>query len=281
MARGIVVVAQNNETDNYVDQAVVLALSLKAANSETPVSIITNDQIEEADKAVFDQVIEIPWGDKAADTDWKIENRWKVFHVSPYDETIVLDTDMIALDNIDHWWEFLKNYDLYFTTNVLTYRNEKVSSGYYRDAFLNNNLPNIYTGMYYFKKTKFTHHFFSYLEIVMQYWEEFYDLFVPESKPKHMSVDVCAAITCKLLDYTNKVTNPNILTPSFVHMKSKVQNWKNSRNNWIDTINPYMDEQCELKIGNFRQTGLFHYTESKFLEHTKAKEKYRRLLNVE
>ena len=49
----------------------------------------------------FDQIIPIPFGDAADDSEWKVENRWKIYHASPYDETIVMDTDMLVLQNID------------------------------------------------------------------------------------------------------------------------------------------------------------------------------------
>ena len=44
--------------------------------------------------------------DKAKDSDWKIENRYKAFELS-YDETIVLDSDVLVLDKID-WYPFCR-----------------------------------------------------------------------------------------------------------------------------------------------------------------------------
>ena len=42
-------------------------------------------------KHVFDNIIPIPWGNLAKNSDWKIENRWKLYHLSPYEHTIVMD----------------------------------------------------------------------------------------------------------------------------------------------------------------------------------------------
>ena len=33
----------------------------------------------------------------------------------PFDETIVLDADMLVLEDITHWWKALSNYELYYT----------------------------------------------------------------------------------------------------------------------------------------------------------------------
>lgn len=279
MSKGILVVAQNNYKIDYVEQAVVLALSLKLTNPSVPISIVTNDNISKEDAELFDKIIPIPWDDLAASQDWKIENRWKTYYASPYDETIVMDTDMLVLENIDHWWTFLSNYNLYFSTNTLTYRNETVSSDYYRKTFTKNNLPNIYTGIYYFKKSDFAQIFFNNLEIVFKNWQKFYDIFLTEDTPKFVSMDVCAAITLKLLDYVHLTTNTKSSIPTFVHMKSYVQNWSISSNKWTRTISAYLNDKCELKIGNHQQHGIFHYTEKDFIKATRAKQKYKELLN--
>ena len=135
MSRGIAVLAQNSDSVDYVEQACILAMSLHATNSNSKISIITNDSVPEDYISLFDKVIPIPFGDSAKDSEWKIENRWKIYHASPYEETLVLDTDMLILQDISFWWEFLSQYELYFTSKVLTYRGEAVTSDYYRKTF--------------------------------------------------------------------------------------------------------------------------------------------------
>ena len=80
--RGIVVVAQNNSDYNYVEQAVALALSAKK-HSNIPVSIMTDNEVPAGYRQYFDKVLPIEWGDMAIESDWKVENRWKVYHQSP------------------------------------------------------------------------------------------------------------------------------------------------------------------------------------------------------
>jgi hypothetical protein len=94
-------------------------------------------------------------------------------------------------------------------------------------------------------------------------------------------MDVCAALTAKILDCEHRIVNPNVANPTFVHMKSKVQNWNISPNNWQRNISAYLDDDCDLKIGNYRQYGIFHYTEKDFIKHVDAKNKYRKKLNVD
>ena len=51
---------------------------------------------------------------------------------------------------------------------------------------------------------------------------------------------------------------------NFVHMKSKVQEWHNSNEDWMSKMIPfYFTDNLQLKIGNYTQKDIFHYTENK------------------
>ena len=144
MSNGICLVAQNNSTTDYIRQAYALALSVLAKSPRTNISLITNDEVPNTYKPVFDKIISIPWGDLAQKNEWKIDNRWKVYHVTPYENTLVFDVDMLVLDNISSTWQsFRNNHSLLFTKNVTTYRNELVTSRYYRKTFDANDLPKV------------------------------------------------------------------------------------------------------------------------------------------
>jgi hypothetical protein len=279
VSRGIVVFAQNS-LDNYVLQACVLAMSLKISKNTTPISIITNDAVPTEYASLFDKIIPIPWGDMSAGRAWKVENRWKIFHATPYKETIVLDSDMLALDDIDYLWDFYKKYDLFFTTQVKTYRNEIVNDTFYRKVFVDNKLPNIYTGLHYFKKNEFAHNFYAYLEMVIKNWKQFYEQLNEKSKPEQLSIDVAAAITAKMMNCTESITNNLSTVSTFVHMKPRIQNWTAIGDSWQNKVSPFVTKACEIKIGNNKQSGIFHYTENSFISNTDIVEKFRKVLDV-
>ena len=136
MNKGFCLLAQNNNETNYVRQAYALALSLHKYNKDQKISLITNDQVPQEWQKSFDQIIPIPWTDSAAESEWKIENRWKLYHASPYDETIVLEADMLITSDITHWWEELKKRDIFFVSNVRTYRDEIITNRFYRKTFM-------------------------------------------------------------------------------------------------------------------------------------------------
>lgn len=279
MTRGIVVLAQNNQTTNYVEQACLLAMSLHATNSRTKISIITNDNVPQHYIKLFDKIIPIPFNDDAESSSWKIENRWKIYHASPYDKTIVLDTDMLILQNIDTWWDFLDNYELFFTSKVYTYRGDIITNDFYRKTFTANNLPNLYVGLHYFKKSEFAKDFYKWLEIITQNWELFYGKYAKENYPGRPSMDVTAAIAAKILDCETEITNNIAAFPSFTHMKSKIQGWTNAKEKWQDCVDTYISKDCSITIGNNLQKGIFHYTEDDFVNDTIIN-RYEELINV-
>ncbi len=258
--------AQNGDFD-YVRQACLAAMSIHATNNNASICLITNDPVPTRYKNLFDHIVEIPWGDHAEEEDWKISNRWKIYHAIPYDETVVIDTDMLILQDISSWFDFLRNYDLFYTSSVLTYRGEVVSKNYYRKAFTKYNLPNLYSGFHWFKKCDQAHEFYTWLEMITNNWQQFYKEFAGgKTYQKVCSMDLSAAIAAKIMGIENAITNPKVLYPSFIHMKPKIQNWSNNfADRWQDRVGVYMDTDLQLKIGNYKQNGIFHYTEKDFL----------------
>lgn len=258
-SKGIVMLAQNSEHD-YVKQACLCAMSIIATNPGTKISLITNDKIEKKYKKFFDKIIRIE-NDDAEDSEWKVENRWKIYKLSPYDETIVMDTDMLVLQDLSSWWEELSKHELYFTSNVKTYKNKDIVDTYYRKTFIENDLPNLYVGVHYFKKSEKAKLFYELLEQVVTNWEIFYKKHAPIKTPKHVSIDVSVAIVAKMLGWNlggNK-------TVSFVHLKSRNQGWQLPSDKWLERLGVYLTKDLELKIGNFRITSVLHYTEKEFV----------------
>jgi hypothetical protein len=258
MSNGICLIAQNNSTTNYVKQAYALALSILAKSPNTNISLITDDNVP---YDIFDKIIPIPWSDRANNTDWKIENRWKVYHVTPYRNTVVFDVDMLVLDNIDYVWN--NCHELVFTNSVKTYRNEVITNRYYRKTFDSNNLPDVYVGMYQFSKCENTHRFFVLLDIIMSNWKVFYKKYAPKSFQNWCSVDVSVAIALKILGIEGETLHKDSLL-SFTHMKPKVQNLNSPPTKWTNKL-PVDIGKSGIIINGYKQSGVLHYVEDEFL----------------
>jgi hypothetical protein len=264
MSKGHVFLAQNSDVD-YVRQAYALALSIKKHNEINATCIITNDPIPDEYVGAFDHVVAIPWGDSARDANWKIENRWKIIHTSPFKENIVYDTDMLLLNSNDHWWRYFEGKDLAFTSTVVDYRNNVVASDYYRKTFTLNNLDNIYVGAFYFKKTSRAYEFFKWLEVIAANWQEFYSRYTPNKPQKFCSMDVNAALAIKFMGCASEVVVKDTLIPSFTHMKPAIQGWTNVPVRWTDVLAVSVNKDSQVKIAGFQQQGLLHYVEDEFL----------------
>lgn len=262
MSKGFLVYA-NGEL--YLHQAYVLALSLKRTNNKFPISIVTDNNVPNHIKKVFDNIITVPWKDQEDDSRYQIFSRWKLYHCTPYEETVVLDSDLLVLENIDHWWEFLGKYYLYFPTKAYTYRGDIVTSNYYRKQFDNNNLPNIYSTIFYFKKNDISHQFFKWVEIVNNNWQLFYGSFCKNNYPKNPSMDLTHAIVSKILNIDNVITNKLEKTIFFTHMKPMIQDWKYPEEDWQFKIGTYLTRDLRLLIGNYLQKGIFHYASNNFI----------------
>jgi len=261
MSKGILIYATG---EKYIRQAYLCALSVKASGNTTPVSLFTDKEIENKNN-IFDKIIVDSWP-VFDSSSYQVLNRWKTYHYTPYDETIVLDADTLVLQDILDWWSFFGKFDLFFPTQVYTYRNVHLTSDYYRKAFVENSLPNIYTGIHYFKKGDTGHLFFKWLETVSNNWELFYGNFCKEHYPKVPSMDLSTAIVTKILELDKDVTNYKINFLKFVHMKLHAQDWQVLRTDrWIDQVGIYLTKDLNLIIGNYLQSGIFHYVEDDFV----------------
>jgi hypothetical protein len=260
-SKGHVFLAQNSSTD-YIRQAYALALSIKVHNREyDQTCLITNDPVPEEYLHAFDHIVPIPWKDAAEGSQWKIENRWKIIYATPFDENIVYDVDMILNSTNDHWWKYLKEKDFAFTSSVKNYRGNVVVDDYYRKMFTENSLPNIYTGIFYFRKVKNSYEFFKWLETIVNNWKYFYKKYSPNSRQTFCSLDVSAALAIKLMQ--NDLEKVPILT--FVHMKPRIQEWRDIPSKWTNVLNVSFRRDGRLIVGNYRQNDVFHYVEDEFL----------------
>lgn len=263
MSKGYLILAQNTRKSDYTKLAYGLALSIKNSQSTVNEICLVTDEAVLPSKYydVFDHVLPVPWVDHAAMSKWKIENKWKYYHVTPFDETVVLDADMLFPEDISHWWGVLSEKDIWITDKPRTFKGDIITSTKYRDAFVSNNLPNVYTAFMYFKKTNLTAELFNLVELIFSNWERFYYNFLDENRPKRLSGDVAYALAIKILGIENECFGSLDSLPSFVHMKGHLQgiDEKFISENWTENIPTYFGNDGRFKIGNYQQTLPFHY----------------------
>ena len=266
MSKGFLIYAQNTKNVDYIQQAYALALSIKYSQTEIKnVSLVTNDTVPRKYAKVFDQIIPVPWFKDVSDSPLKSENRWQLYYTTPYDETIVLDSDMLLLADISTWWDYCSNYDIKFCSKILNYKQEYITiDTYHRKAFIDNKLTNPYFALHYFKKNRISYEFYKVLEFVITHWEFNRGTFAPNEPQSWTSMDLATAIAIEITGMYDAVSD-NECPFEFVHMKIPLQNWTSIYSRWSDAVPFVLTYKGDLVVGNIKQPKLFHYVEKNFL----------------
>jgi hypothetical protein len=265
VSKGFLIFAQNTDVD-YVTQAYALALSIKHSQKTVTknVSLVTNSPVPKKYRKAFDQIIPIPWYELLSNI-LATEHRWKLYHVTPYDETIVLDADMLLLEDIKDWWNYCSNYSVKFCSRVLNHKGEVFEKDvFHRKAFISNNLTNPYFALHYFKKDQTAFEFYKVLEFVVNNWEWCWTKFAPVDYQNWCSMDLASAIAIEITgNYSASIDKHSPM--KFVHMKIPLQNWNSPAPTWQDSVPYVLNSQGRLIVGNIKQPELFHYVEKNFL----------------
>jgi hypothetical protein len=260
MTFGYLIVVAEHETIDYLKLAYALALSIKNTQKSgyDQVALVINDKTL-VDKLkspwVFDQVIE--WDQE---TFW--DGRSWMDKLSPFENTVCLDADMLFTRDYSHWIEyFIENCELYVTNKSYTYRGEEVYDTYHRKTFIKNDLPNLYSLYTFFKKDSvLAKEFFALGRDIIKNPIEFSNVFLSEHKPKLLGTDEAFALSAKILDISDQISY-TLDFPNVVHMKPMVQNWPWPANVWSDHVGFYINRKGHIKIGNYQQHGIVHYVE--------------------
>jgi len=259
--QGYFTFAQNTDKVNYLDLAYAQALSIK--NTQTinqyavAVDAETKKQLTHEHRTTFDYIIDICDPNVHA-----MSNEWQAWHLTPFKETVKLESDILFTTNIDHWWTGMRLQEVCFTTKIRNYEGKISHARAYRKLFDENNLPNIYTGMYYFRFGRTSMELFRLAEIVYANWPLFRDRLLKNCREDLPSTDVVFAVAARLLG-EELCTNPALDYPSFVHMKGAVNNL-NAGANWLD-VYPHELYNNNLMINFTRQTWPVHYYQKEFI----------------
>jgi hypothetical protein len=255
---GYLIFVSKSETCDYLKMAYALALSIKNTQRggfDKVALVIDNKQALDSLKStwVFDHVIE--WNQE---TFW--DGRSWMDRLTPFDQTVCLDADMLFFRDYSHWIEhFIDNTDLYIANKAYTYRGEVITDSFYRKAFVENSLPNLYSFYTFFKKDSTQNaEFFNLGRYILKNPNEFKSAFLTLNRPKVIGTDEAFALSAKLLDID---VSYNMEFPKVVHMKPMVQNWPWPANSVSDHVGFYFDLKGKLKIGNFQQHDIVHYVE--------------------
>lgn len=257
---GFLTIAQNNHQTDYLKLAYLQALSIKAAMPDSRYAVIvdsnTHAQLTEKQRTVFDYVIELE-NDYAQTHDWKLANEWQAFYLTPFKETIKLESDILVTSTIQHWIPLLRQKEMVMPVGCLDYQQQPADSRAYRKLFDDNALPDVYTGFMYFRYSKTAADLFKVVQAIYQNWDAVREYALVKCHDQHPTTDVVFAIAAQVIG-PDLVTIPSADFVRFVHMKSAINQWPQA-NSW-QTFAP-TEIDIVPRINNVNQYSLLHYHE--------------------
>jgi hypothetical protein len=243
--RGYLILAVNTDVD-YVKMARLLCQSLKDHHPDVKTCLLTDTA---CDYSEFDFVETLPYGNLKG-----FHNDWQVWHASPFRETIKLEADMLITSQIDHWWTVLRNRDVVVSTGARDFYNNSATSRYYRKIFDDNNLPDVYNAITYWRLSQTAQKFWKTVRSIFSDWSSYRTLikFAPDQPDTDLVYAMAAVIVGQEL-----VTLPSTISyPTIVHMKQHI-NPMHSKN-WCDELVwEKTDQMC--RVNTVAQWGCFHY----------------------
>ena len=184
MSKGAFLIARNNKYIDYVKQAVFLAKQIKK-HLDIPVTIAT-DSVDYLESTFgtdsFDNVIKLKYVDETnlryffdgtnskKTASFKNNNRASVYDLSPYDETLLLDTDyIIANDLLSSCFNLEHDFMLYKKSNDIA----KVRDEREFDKISNTGIDFYWATVVFFRKTEANKIFFDLVNHIEEEWHHY------------------------------------------------------------------------------------------------------------
>jgi hypothetical protein len=158
---------------------------------------------------------------------------------------------MLAAGPIDHWWTLFENRDVVISQGARSFYDQPAESRFYRKVFDQNNLPDVYNAITYWRLSTTAKDFFALVRSIFEQWNDYKKLLkFAEDSP---STDVVYAMAAQILG-PDQVTLPAGIGPTIVHMKRHINPIQTD--DWTQEL---VWESDPVRISTVAQWGLLHY----------------------
>lgn len=184
MSKGVFLIARNNGYIDYVKQAVFLARRIKQYLG-VPVTVATDSVdylIDVFGTDDFDKIINLEYTAESnmryffdgtlskKSASFKNNNRASVYDLTPYDETLLMDTDyIISNDLLKNCFSTKSDFMMYKKSNDIA----KVRDELEFDTISNTSVDFYWATVVYFKRTKTNEIFFNLVKHIEQEWNHY------------------------------------------------------------------------------------------------------------
>lgn len=250
--KGYLTFAFNTKDTNYLELAYRLAESIRATQKINNVSVIidsdTADRIKDKHELMFDKIIV---KGKSSHAVKDFSHQALAWELTPYKQTIKIESDMIMTGSIDHWWSILDERDVCLTTDVFDHTGKLITNRSQRKLFDDNNLPNVYNAIMYWRYTRESKQFFDIVRSVYDNWPLFRDKLLKNCRYEKPVTDEVFAIAAMIYG-VERCTLP-FPVPAFLHMKNPLLQIPDD-GPWTDYL--YWEKD---RIGHYGQRLPVHY----------------------
>lgn len=261
MSRGFLWFAQNNDTTDYAALSIALAKSIKTHCKINSVCVVVDEHTKIQSEHV-DTVIVLKQ-DHSKNQSSKFANEHKAFKLSPFTHTIKLEADMLFTANTDWWWNHLCQHDLVFAVNCRNYQDHVVKKTPYRKLFHQNNLPDVYNGLTYFRRSERAMQFFKLCKDITENWTQVKNELLINCHEQYPSTDIVYALAYRIMDPLQL----HVIDYSwfkFIHGKPEINGVENAVDQY-NYLNPIqMDDR--IYVGGRRLNRIWHYHDKKMID---------------
>lgn len=256
--QGFLTFAQNTDV-NYLRLAYVQAMSIKLTMPSAKYAVVVDQatwsKVTDRHRKVFDYVIPLQ-DDHAQNDQWKLANEWQAFKLTPFKETIKVESDILFTRSIDHWWTAFRLRDVVLSLGCKDYQGNRGKSRRYRQVFDDNALPDTYNGLMYFRYSQPAYDFFIVAESIYKGWDFIRDNALKNCRDEYPTTDIVYALAARSLGIES-CTLPECDFINFTHMKNSINCWPESTP-WPEMVISEFDLPM-IRINNVNQYHPVHY----------------------
>lgn len=243
MTKGIITIA----TPDYLESAKLLAASAKKF-SNLPTTLITLEPVEASE---FDSIIVVP-GD--------LHTAFAVGLLSsPYDKTAFIYADSLVLSDITVYFDLLDSVDL-VTPQAKDFKGLPIGSHLFTDRkmIVKNNLPNVWTNFFLYNKDA-VQDLSNTVADILKGWDSMQDSleYVSDADLKN-KINTAFSIAVKASGFAS-----NSYGVTFTNLSKQTNNTSLkhlSHKDWFQLLSFWATDDNLVKIENYNQTGVVHYT---------------------
>jgi hypothetical protein len=262
---GFLTFAENTAEIDYLNLAYLQALNVKATQKQNSYAVVVDKNtaklINDKHRKVFDYIIELHNDYNSELSSWRLANECQVFNLTPFKETIKLESDLLFTTSIDHWLSSFRLRDVFMPLGCLTSQGEQAKNRAYRRFFDSNVLPDVYTGLMYFRFSQTAADFFKTASLIREHWDELKIRILKNCREDTPSTDVLYSVTAQTVG-VESVTLPSLDFIRFAHMKPEINSY-NTDIPWYDAVMSERDGDM-LRINSINQYWPVHYYEKQY-----------------